>query len=331
MSLLEGLEIYIPMEAEVRSVPLLSLPRSVLRKMDPTVEAPEPSDSAQCVWICPALFQKKGQKKTRDQGGARQHMLTVLGDGGGRMSASAKGSSHWKMSFVTANTLAYRVLKDTLPLGPHSLPSSSPQVPQGSLSNSERDAVIIYHGRIYLSVKRKPQELSLPRRSAEHCCDHSQTALSSVDRSQLKRKAQDSADPPQPQLSDRALRGARHSPGASQTSTEPQAAQSQGNLAPGAAVRASTEQEEEFNEPSFSPELHMAHSSPHSPVTPSYSAPAEADDLGPSCSPPAAPAAAHVPVRGPLEPSAQQEELRFEELQTRERIAQMKAKLREKQ
>ncbi|KAJ0064717.1 hypothetical protein NL108_012648 [Boleophthalmus pectinirostris] len=162
MELLQGLEVYIPPEAEVKRVPLLSLSTSVRRKMGLSAGLDSLPDSPLCVWISPALFQRKGQKDLpQSRGAVRQQVLSVLNNSQACPSLS-KGYGQCKMTFVTAHSTAYKVLKETLPMDSNTQLCSSPRVPQGVLSETELDAVIIHQGRVYLSVKKAKKQAAKP-------------------------------------------------------------------------------------------------------------------------------------------------------------------------
>lgn len=152
---MEGLEINIPLEAEVKSIPLQSLPSSVRRKMLDDGASRSIPDSTHCIWICPVFCQRKGHNDTpQAQGKVREHMLKALGD-----RARLQGpTTQWQMSFVTPNCKAYRVLKETMPGVFHKV--SSAQVPPGTPSDTQQDAVIVHCGRIYLSVKKCRKKLA---------------------------------------------------------------------------------------------------------------------------------------------------------------------------
>lgn len=355
MALVEDLGIYIPVEAEVRRVPLRSLPSSVLRKMNPSPEPAEPSD---CVWICPVLFQRKGQKEKaqEDQAKARQHMLTVLGNSLGKHSGSTLGSTHWTMPVVTANLTAYKVLNETLPVGSHTLLFGTAKVPQGPLSNREQDAVIIYHGQIYLSVRRKKTELSKSQRPVpDQSSVHSQRAP--FIQAQLKRKLNspcDVTEMPQPKLSDCGSRGARHSLEASPEVSASQGAnlvashsqgscqtacgtssgasqassQSHGDV-PGSSLDATKKDQghgagvgavlgaSRDQRPQEEPREESPSQSPYTPQSiPLSFSPSWGDSEPPA-----------LPDWGPSEPSGQQQEFDFQELARKERIALIEAQL----
>ncbi|KAJ0036160.1 hypothetical protein NQD34_004837 [Periophthalmus magnuspinnatus] len=169
MELLQGLEVYIPPEAEVKSVPLLALSSSVRRKMGLSAGLDSLPDSPLCMWISPALFQRKGQKDLpQGKDGARQQVLSMLGNRQACPSLT-KGYGQCKMTFVTAHSTAYKVLKETLPMIPNTRLCSAPTVPLGALPDTEQDAVIIHQGRVYLSVKKAKKRIARPHSSAGAC------------------------------------------------------------------------------------------------------------------------------------------------------------------
>lgn len=339
MDRLEGMEIYVPQDAEVKRVPLRSLPSSVLRKMGPSAEL---TASTECVGIYPALFQRKGQRQvTQSQDRAREHMLTALG--------SAKGSNHWKMSFVTANTTAYKVLNETLPAGSHTQSLSTTMIPQGQLSNTEQDAIIIHHGCIYLSLKRKghkrsaSQKLSIPQKPADH------RQMEPVIKKRLKKRLDadpDTTEMVPPQLGDTGRRGSCHSLMAS-----PRVSPSPGNNA-GAGSRQGSSQwvggrhDADGASSRTSPDSIHSHEDlqghdycngeghPNQATQgPEHSLEAtqEPRDQSPSQVPYTPQRASHSPLLdwGPSEPSILQQEFDFQELACRERIARMEAMLQE--
>ncbi|XP_047428350.1 uncharacterized protein si:dkeyp-110g5.4 [Mugil cephalus] len=141
-----SLEIYIPVEAEVKSIPLQSLPRSILRRMGLfPVDARKLDDSPDGIWICPAVIRRKGQKGSSHTGSDEVENVS-----------SALGPDFWatqgpiQMSFVASSRTAYKVLKNALP----GIPTSDTSLlPQGAASQTNKDALVIYRGRIYLSRK----------------------------------------------------------------------------------------------------------------------------------------------------------------------------------
>ncbi|XP_070825045.1 uncharacterized protein [Chaetodon trifascialis] len=166
MDLLESLEIYIPVEAEVKSIALRSLPNSVVRRMSlplfDTDGSRMDTDSQEGTWICPVVLRKKGQKPASHAGNGTMENMSSLMD---REFRSARGPL--RISFVSSNHAAYRVLKDTLPgkkVSAHT--SHSSLLPTGSAPRTYQDAVIIYRGCIYLSI-RKPREGRSKRKKCE--------------------------------------------------------------------------------------------------------------------------------------------------------------------
>lgn len=160
MDLFGNLEIYIPVEAEVKNILLWSLPNSVLRQMGLPQSNSEGSrklaESPEVIWICPAVLQKKGQKATSKEGNSMAENVSSL-------MAKQAPVGPLRMSFVSCSHAAYKVLKDTMPgkkVSPHT------SLPSGKAPRSYQGMVIIYHGRIYLSI-RKPSRSQGPQETPE--------------------------------------------------------------------------------------------------------------------------------------------------------------------
>lgn len=165
IDLRERMEIYIPVEAEVKSIPLWRLPKGVSRRMGLPLSisgSKELKDCPECIWISPALIRRKGQKQIiQTENEVKQNMVSLLG----RKTQSGSGSL--RMSFVSSNRPAYRVLKDTMPgktVAAHA--SDASQLCQGSSTQTCQDAVLIYNGQIYLSIK-KPNRSQAQRDARE--------------------------------------------------------------------------------------------------------------------------------------------------------------------
>lgn len=157
MDLFRSLEIYIPAEAEVKSIPLWSLPNSVLRRMClPLADTRGPrnlADSPEGIWICPAVLRRKGQKAASPaEKNATENMISLMS----REIKAVPGP--FRMSFVSANHAAYNVLKDISPGMKVSAQMSHAHLSTPcSTPRNHKDAVVIHHGRIYLSI-RKPSQ-----------------------------------------------------------------------------------------------------------------------------------------------------------------------------
>ncbi|TNN30440.1 hypothetical protein EYF80_059407 [Liparis tanakae] len=159
MDLLGKLEIYIPVEAEVKSIPLWSLPKSVLGRMGLPASVRKGSgklaDSPEGVWICPAVIRRKGQKLAPHAGDAVENLSSLMG----REFRANPGPV--QMNFVSANHAVYKVLKDITPGKKGAAPHASP-LPRGSAPRTYKDAVILYNGRIYLSIRNPNRSRSRP-------------------------------------------------------------------------------------------------------------------------------------------------------------------------
>ncbi|XP_069581715.1 uncharacterized protein [Brachyistius frenatus] len=156
-NVLSRLEVYIPVEAEVKSIPLRSLPASVLRRMELRLPASDagrkPANSPEGIWICPALIRRKGVRPaSRTGSGVMENMSSVLG------TEFRAASGTFRMSFVSSNRAATEVLKETVP---GIRPSPPAPLPHSPAPLASQDAVVIYNGRIYLSI-RKPGRNRVP-------------------------------------------------------------------------------------------------------------------------------------------------------------------------
>lgn len=163
MDVINSLEIYIPEEADVKNIPLWSLPNSVLRRMGlPFSNASRSlANSPEGIWICPVVVRKKGQRPNLHTGSAIDNMTSVLGT----ELRSSRGP--FRMSFVSSNRAAYEVLKGTTPSAPTCQTSL---FPQDSAPRTNQDAVVIYCGQVYLSIR-------MPSRS------HGQRGLQTISQS----------------------------------------------------------------------------------------------------------------------------------------------------
>ncbi|XP_042348207.1 uncharacterized protein si:dkeyp-110g5.4 [Plectropomus leopardus] len=173
MDLLDKLEIYIPVDAEVKSIPLGSLPKSVLRRMGLLLSDADGSrklkDSPEGIWICPAVIRTKGQKVAPHTGHSGIENMSLLL---GREVRAAPGP--FQMSFISANRTAYKVLKDTMPGKNVSAQTShSSLLPQGSAPQTYKDAVVIYQGRVYLSARKPSHGCSQQKKRQPRPASHS--------------------------------------------------------------------------------------------------------------------------------------------------------------
>lgn len=348
MALLEGLEIYIPKEAEVRRVPLHALSSSMLRKMNLSVESAESAKPSDCVWICPAQLQRKGQKENaQGQARAKQHMMTVLR----KHTSSTSDSAQWNMSFLTADVRVYGILQETLPVSQHKSLFGTSNIPQGTVSNSEQDTIIIYDRRVYLFMKRKKSAHSKSQQPGpDQSSAHSQRAP--LIQGQLKRKLSapcDATEMPQPKLSDCRPQEARHSLGASPVvrlgqEANPWAGQGSRQTAHWTSSGANQESCQSFGDglevflgATQKDQGHGASLGAGMGASTDQRPQEESSDQSPSQSPYSgthcySPSWAvseppALPDWGPSEPSAQQQEFDFQELERKERIARMEAQL----
>ncbi|XP_058498159.1 uncharacterized protein LOC131468184 [Solea solea] len=153
MDSVNRLEVYIPVEAEVKNIPLCSLPSKVLRKMGlPPTDIQgfqNLSSSPEGIWICPAVVRRKGQTQASPKGQsliAKESSLLA--------SQVQMTPGPLRMSFVSSNKAAYNVLRQ---ISGADLEAS---LPQGSAPQTYGSAVVIYRGHIYLSMRKHDLSLS---------------------------------------------------------------------------------------------------------------------------------------------------------------------------
>ncbi|XP_044000523.1 uncharacterized protein LOC122847097 isoform X2 [Gambusia affinis] len=134
-------EINIPVEAEVKTVPLKNLPNSVSRKIG---LAASEGDSTDVTWICPAVVRRKGHESVSGSGRHfADHVLSFV--------RTQVPASPLKMSFVSSNRAARDVLKNICP-GRRS--SKEELLSQDSALLADDDAVVVYRGQIYLCIRK---------------------------------------------------------------------------------------------------------------------------------------------------------------------------------
>ncbi|XP_044208503.1 uncharacterized protein LOC122982924 isoform X2 [Thunnus albacares] len=182
MDLLE-LEIHIPVEAEVKNIPVWSLPNSVIKRMGLPPPASEGSktrtDAPEGIWICPTVIRRKSQNPASHAGNnVKENMSSLLY----REFRAAQGPL--QMSFVSSNCTAYKLLQDIMPgkkVSSHT--SHTSLLPHGSALKTDQDAIVIYHGRIYLIIKNpkrsRSQEVSQEPQPVAQSSLHSTSAVSS--------------------------------------------------------------------------------------------------------------------------------------------------------
>ncbi|XP_029975705.1 uncharacterized protein LOC115408881 [Salarias fasciatus] len=163
MDALSRLEIFIPLEAEVKSVPLGSLPRAVRKRIDlrPPSGPPGPPGPPEGTWISPVVLRRRGQRGVPR---SVENLSSVLSSQARSLQAPLE------MSIVSPNRAAYSVLRGAVPgrLTPGPSGALRAAVPPGC-----RGAVVIYRGNIYLSMKKesgrprsKPAAQSTPTSSS---------------------------------------------------------------------------------------------------------------------------------------------------------------------
>lgn len=150
MDLLENLEIFIPANAEVKIVPLRSLPPSVQRRMGSLPSSSwQPADSLEGVWICPAHLRGRGQRSVGRTGKEEENAKQLV------WQQSQALTGPMRMSFVTANRSAYNVLSSGM-LPRRAVSAAAAAAGAGRAAKTHQDAIVVYRSRIYLAIKRRP-------------------------------------------------------------------------------------------------------------------------------------------------------------------------------
>ncbi|KAL6459393.1 hypothetical protein MHYP_G00328650 [Metynnis hypsauchen] len=141
MSSVEDTEVYIPKDACVRNVPVQCLPPSVARKMGMRPSPREPNDSPQtAMWICPVELREKGSSSSRTP--QTRRFLT---------------QGQFKLPVVSSNPTASRIFSKFLYSGKSVLQAGELDAPAACsrVSSHRQNAIILYDGQIFLSVRRK--------------------------------------------------------------------------------------------------------------------------------------------------------------------------------
>ncbi|XP_027869488.1 uncharacterized protein LOC114142397 isoform X2 [Xiphophorus couchianus] len=211
-------EINIPVEAEVKTVPLKNLPNSVIRKIGPPVFEGDParkqSDSTDVTWICPAVVRRKGQDFVSGSGRhLADNLLSFVG--------TQVPASPLKMSFVSSNRAARDVLMN---ISPGRRSSKEELLSQDSALLANDDAVIVYKGQIYLCIRKAKRRTRRTRKRQPELIGR--RAKVKIDAGKVKRcekavlktkgvpSVRDESSAPQP--SESTLRADGNSPGGDQ-------------------------------------------------------------------------------------------------------------------
>ncbi|XP_074538422.1 uncharacterized protein LOC141799905 isoform X1 [Halichoeres trimaculatus] len=183
-------EIYIPKDAEVKRIALQSLPRSLLTGMGLSVSDSNasrmPLDSPEGIWICPAVLRPKGQKLPSDTGNSLLENVSRLAK------KSQASPEPVQMSFVSSNRAARKALQDTLSgVNISADPPTGSDLPPGSAPQTYQIAVVIYHGRIYLSIRKPSQS----QRQGETALTAARSAAPSTSSSSQRKRTAPEAPP----------------------------------------------------------------------------------------------------------------------------------------
>lgn len=170
---LDNFEIYIPKEAEVKTVPVWTLPFSIRRRMGLLgAQSGHAMRGPNATWISPVAIRERvcSPNNLATAESAKMNMASLVTN-------DLKGTSTpFHMAFVSSSCAAYSVLGDFLPSRENmemETPALSNLLPHGTPPRSHQDAIIIHHGRIYLSLKKaepmkdqKKKSCSMPKSPA---------------------------------------------------------------------------------------------------------------------------------------------------------------------
>lgn len=141
-------KVYIPVEAEVKIVPLWSLPNSVVRRIGLPVSdsnsSRKPIDSSDAIWICPATIVKKEQQPASCVGKhAAENVLEFL--------STKFQAKPLKMLIVSSSQVAKDVLMKIFTGKP--LSKEEPLL-HDSAPPANQNAVVVYKGQVYLYIRK---------------------------------------------------------------------------------------------------------------------------------------------------------------------------------
>ncbi|CAL8279458.1 unnamed protein product [Boreogadus saida] len=155
----ERREIYIPQDAQVGSIPLWTIPDRILDRMGvprpsnhPSSRSPSPSPEG--TWISPVLVRKMSHPAVSGD-------IDPTGESPFWAMRKALADTHGspvEIPFVTSNRLALEVLRDFLPGARFSNLTSGPpscsRLPRVAAPPLHQDAVLVYEGKVFLSIRR---------------------------------------------------------------------------------------------------------------------------------------------------------------------------------
>nr|XP_019958796.1 PREDICTED: uncharacterized protein LOC109639647 [Paralichthys olivaceus] len=161
MDSLNRLEIYIPRETEVNTIHLCSLPASLLKRMGLPLHDSKDSKKL-AIWISPAVLRRKGQKLASN---AVKDSLENTSSLLGRRFRPPVGPL--RMQIVSDNRSICNMLKEmTWGKTLSTCKSHTSLCPRGSPPQTGFTAIVIYHGCIYLCISKHN-----PSQSRQDTCD----------------------------------------------------------------------------------------------------------------------------------------------------------------
>lgn len=153
---MDSIEIYIPEKAEVKSIKLGDLPKATLRKikLHPSLKGSTNGKdlaSLMAAWISPVALREKCHSSTNQPVDAANNCIALLS---GIEQKAVEGP--FPMPVVSSNTTAFNFLTDLFSSKSteYVSPTKTPKLPFGFPPHHPQDAIIIFCGRVYLSVKK---------------------------------------------------------------------------------------------------------------------------------------------------------------------------------
>ncbi|KPP69750.1 hypothetical protein Z043_111476 [Scleropages formosus] len=167
---LDAFELYVPEEAEVRTVPVKMLPLSVLKRMGRLAALgkknglTEGDGSLTATWISPVVVRERSAPHGCGDNSAAKDRLSKLA------MVSATQLFHYWLPITCSNLVAFKVLKQFLPSGhdqqndpEKEMMQKASQVPplhQGGPLTFTQDSIIILSGQSFLFIKKLRQAMS---------------------------------------------------------------------------------------------------------------------------------------------------------------------------
>ncbi|XP_030640485.1 uncharacterized protein si:dkeyp-110g5.4 [Chanos chanos] len=156
MSSLERTEVYVPKDAKVQTVPVKYLPASTARQIG-LLKSLKPLGGSMkempqtATWISPVVIREKKAAESSDASDtARSHLTS-------QVKKTAQG--RFQLPVTTSNLTAFRLLRKFVPVDKCQSQNTEQEVLAAPLTRGRvtcfgQDAIILYNGQIYLSLKK---------------------------------------------------------------------------------------------------------------------------------------------------------------------------------